>query len=63
MNKRITIDLKNAADALSAAADALMEASASIEELEDKVQNLEEKTNKQDAFKKKILKALVDEEN
>ena len=37
MNKRITIDLKNAADALSAAADALMEASTSIEELEDKV--------------------------
>ena len=30
MNKRITIDLKNAADAL-------MEASTSIEELEDKV--------------------------
>ena len=36
MNKRITIDLKNAADALSAVADALMEASISIEELEDK---------------------------
>lgn len=61
MNEK-TRDLRNAANALSAAADALLEMSNELDTAYDRIDNLEMRLSKQEAFKKRLLQLLQEED-
>ena len=61
MNEK-TRDLRNAANALSAAADALLEMSNQLDTAYDRIDDLEMRLSKQEAFKKRLLQLLQEED-
>lgn len=56
-----TMNMRNAASALSAAADALMEMSLNVEELQNRISYLEVRISKEENFKKQLAELLHNE--
>ena len=56
-----TMNMRNAASALSAAADALMEMSLNVEELQNRINHLEVRMSKEENFKRQLAELLHNE--